>query len=76
MAEFALLSDALDNATGQPQATSNIKQTLEVSLAAVNHLAADKLAAAEQAQIALDAIDESAQSDEESSLMLQPLKSK
>ena len=65
MAEFALLSDALDNATGQPQATSNVKQTLEISLAAVNHLAADKLAAAEQAQIAIDAIDDSSQSDED-----------
>nr|MDC2856862.1 hypothetical protein [Ningiella sp. W23] len=49
--KFAALSEVMDKVTGEPQPTSNIKQALEVSLAAVNHVAADKL---EAAQIALD----------------------
>ncbi|WP_149981872.1 type VI secretion system protein TssA [Pseudoalteromonas rhizosphaerae] len=48
--QFAILSDVLDRVTAQPQPTSNIKQALEESLAAVNHIAADKLAAAQKAQ--------------------------
>jgi len=48
--QFALLSDVLDRVTAQSQPTSNIKQALEESLAAVNHIAADKLAAAQKAQ--------------------------
>ncbi|NMM42124.1 type VI secretion system protein TssA [Pseudoalteromonas arctica] len=46
--QFAILSDVLDRVTAQPQPTSNIKQALEESLAAVNHIAADKLAAAQK----------------------------
>ncbi|WP_409425656.1 type VI secretion system protein TssA [Pseudoalteromonas sp. RW-H-Ap-1] len=49
--KFAALSEVMDKVTGEPQPTSNIKQALEVSLAAVEHVAADKL---EAAQIALD----------------------
>ncbi|MFP3398642.1 hypothetical protein SB749_20160, partial [Brevibacterium sp. SIMBA_078] len=49
--KFAALSEVMDEVTGEPQPTSNIKQALEVSLAAVNHVASDKL---EAAQIALD----------------------
>ncbi|TMO02823.1 type VI secretion system protein TssA [Pseudoalteromonas sp. S558] len=47
--QFSILSDVMDKATGQPQPTSSIKQALEVSLAAVKHVAADKLEAAEKA---------------------------
>ena len=35
--KFAALSEVMDKVTGEPQPTSNIKQALEVSLAAVNH---------------------------------------
>jgi len=49
--QFAALSEVMDEVTGEPQPTSNIKQALEVSLAAVKHVAADKL---EAAQTALD----------------------
>jgi len=47
--QFSTLSEVMDRVTGQPQPTSNIKQALEVSLAALKHVAADKLEAAEQA---------------------------
>lgn len=49
--QFAALSEVMDQVTGEPQPTSNIKQALEVSLAAIKHVAADKL---EAAQIAID----------------------
>ncbi|MBH0000350.1 MULTISPECIES: type VI secretion system protein TssA [Pseudoalteromonas] len=45
--EFSILSDVMDKVTDQPQPTSNIKKALEVALAAVKHIAADKLEAAE-----------------------------
>ncbi|WKD25753.1 type VI secretion system protein TssA [Pseudoalteromonas sp. KG3] len=48
--QFTILSDVLDRVTAQPQPTSNIKQALEESLAAVNHIAADKFAAVQKAQ--------------------------
>ncbi|MCW1720153.1 type VI secretion system protein TssA [Pseudoalteromonas sp. A3] len=55
MQQFSLLSEVLDQVTGQPQPTSNIKKALEVSLAAVNHIAADKFAALEQAKLEAEA---------------------
>lgn len=39
---FTKLSNAMDQVTGAPQPTSNIKKSLEQSLAAVNHIAGDK----------------------------------
>ena len=47
--KFSLLSVALDEAIGSPQPTSNIKQALELGLAAINHVAANKFEAADKA---------------------------
>jgi len=47
--QFSLLSAVLDEVTGLPQPTSNIKQALESGLAAINHVAADKFKVAEKA---------------------------
>ncbi|GEB71434.1 type VI secretion protein ImpA [Pseudoalteromonas carrageenovora] len=63
--QFALLSEVMDRVTGQPQPTSNIKQALEVSLAAVEHVAADKLEAAEKAKAALNEVQEVVQSEDD-----------
>ncbi|MBH0058426.1 type VI secretion system protein TssA [Pseudoalteromonas sp. SWXJZ94C] len=49
--QFSLLSIALDEVTGSPQPTSNIKQALESGLAAINHVAADKFEAANKAAV-------------------------
>ena len=48
LTQFSTLSDVLDRVTGHSQPTSNIKLALEESLAAVNHIAADKLAQAQR----------------------------
>ena len=39
---FSQLSQAMDKVTGAPQPTSNIKKSLEQSLAAINHIAGEK----------------------------------
>ena len=74
ISEFAQLSDVMDKVTGQPQPTSNIKQALEVSLAAVNHIAADKLVAAEQALISEQTQEQLTQNDEEQDAVEAPKK--
>lgn len=56
--EFSLLSQVMDKVTGLPQPTSNIKQALEGSLAAINHLAADKLLEAERETANLSHVNE------------------
>ena len=63
--QFTLLSDVMDKVVGQPQPTSSIKKALESSLAAVEHIAADKLAAAEKAKAALDEMQEVSDSEDE-----------
>ena len=56
--EFTLLSQVMDNVTGLPQPTSNIKQALETSIVAIKHLAADKLLEAERAAARLLHVEE------------------
>jgi len=69
--EFALLSNVMDKVTGLPQPTSNIKKALESSLAAINHIAADKLLEAERAAERLLHVDSD---DEESDGSIKPSK--
>ncbi|WP_404343644.1 type VI secretion system protein TssA [Pseudoalteromonas mariniglutinosa] len=63
--EFAVLSDVMDRVTEQPQPTSNIKQALEFSLSAVNHVGGDKLQAVEQAGFIDEQLDDSENASDE-----------
>ncbi|MEG3759807.1 type VI secretion system protein TssA [Pseudoalteromonas carrageenovora] len=58
--QFSLLSNAMDEVTGLPQPTSNIKKALESCLAAVEHVAAEKFAVL---QAELDELDSNQDTD-------------